>query len=555
MDCKLHITLAIITKFLDKCNNSSSERGSILGLKVFLMLFGITAAHVYVNTALMKINLHTIRNDSLLGTLKFVSKTKDCQQYGALIHDDMINKDVKDAKAYKTYYDFATGKDTPKKARKFKKVASPSRKLSLILEEEPAEKPKRAKKLDKKSTTMPTAGITIRDTPSESVPRSKHQLKLIEEKAWIYFMMWHYLKLLSSRKASWKLISFMQVAQGDSGDDDDDNDDDSDEVTKDDDEDDVKSDADDDKEASDSKKTDSDKDENLNLNQNDDEEEEKEEEYVRTPDSFKFNDDDEECEELYKDVNVRLTNTEHEEQGKKDEEMTNASRDYKFEKKAKEERKRYIDLVKKYMKEIIKDEVKNQLLEILPKEVSDYTTPVIQNSITELLENIVLAKSSSQHKSTYKAAALLTKFELKKILLDKIQKSKLYQCAQEHKDLYDALVKSYKLDKDLFESYGKVYTLKRDQEDKDNYEDPPTGSDQGLKKQKTSKDVKPSREELMFETIDTKMPLNQGEYLGNTDNQPNVKEALKDDWFKKPKRPSTPDLDWDTTKMIDFRPP
>nr|GFD10513.1 hypothetical protein [Tanacetum cinerariifolium] len=160
-----------------------------------------------------RINLHTIRNDSLLGTLKFVSKTKDCQQYGALIHDDMINKDVKDAKAYKTYYDFATGKDTPKKARKFKKVASPSRKLSLILEEEPAEKPKRAKKLDKKSTTMPTAGITIRDTPSESVPRSKHQLKLIEEKAWIYFMMWHYLKLLSSRKASWKLISFMQVAQ------------------------------------------------------------------------------------------------------------------------------------------------------------------------------------------------------------------------------------------------------------------------------------------------------------------------------------------------------
>ncbi|GKF96605.1 hypothetical protein Tco_0292426, partial [Tanacetum coccineum] len=39
----------------------------------------------------------------------------DYQQYGALIPDDMINQDIKDSKAYKTY-DFATGKVPPKKA-------------------------------------------------------------------------------------------------------------------------------------------------------------------------------------------------------------------------------------------------------------------------------------------------------------------------------------------------------------------------------------------------------------------------------------------------------
>nr|GFC68439.1 hypothetical protein [Tanacetum cinerariifolium] len=61
-------------------------------------------------------------------------------------------------------------------------------------------------------------------------------------------------------------------------------------------------------------------------------------------------------------------------------------------------------------------------------------------------------------------------------------KSKSYRGAQEHKELYDALVKSYKLDKDLFESYGKAYSLKRDHEDKDKDEDPHAGSDQGLKK-------------------------------------------------------------------------
>nr|GEY09860.1 hypothetical protein [Tanacetum cinerariifolium] len=133
--------------------------------------------------------------------------------------------------------------------------------------------------------------------------------------------------------------------------------------------------------------------------------------------------------------------------------------------------------------------------------------------------------------------ASLTEFELKNILLDKIQKSKSYRGAQEHKDLYDALVKSYKLDKDLFESYGKVYSLKRDIKDKD--EDPPAGSDQVLKKQNTSKDAEPSRgskfkesksssskgskcqpkssgksaqeEEPVFEVVDTEMPLNQGD--------------------------------------------
>nr|GFC02241.1 hypothetical protein [Tanacetum cinerariifolium] len=104
-----------------------------------------------------RINLHTVRDDTLLGILKFVSKTQDYQHYGALIPNEMINQDTKDSKAYKTYLDFATGKATPKKARKFKEVASPSRKLSHVLEEEPAVKPKRAKRPAKKSTTVPTS--------------------------------------------------------------------------------------------------------------------------------------------------------------------------------------------------------------------------------------------------------------------------------------------------------------------------------------------------------------------------------------------------------------
>ncbi|GJS59146.1 hypothetical protein Tco_0653930 [Tanacetum coccineum] len=164
-----------------------------------------------------------------------------------------------------------------------------------------------------------------------------------------------------------------------------------------------------------------------------------------------------------------------------------------FEKKAQEERKLYIDVVEKSVKDIIKDEVKSLLPQILPKEVSDFATPVIQSTITESLENVVLAKSSSQPQSTYEAATSLTEFELKKILIDKLEKSKSYRAAEEHRNLYDALIKSYQLDKDLFDSYGKVYSLKRSREDKDKDEDPPAGPDQWLKKKKTSKDAEPSR--------------------------------------------------------------
>ncbi|GKA16425.1 hypothetical protein Tco_0696172 [Tanacetum coccineum] len=123
------------------------------------------------------INLHTIRDDSLLGTLKFVSKTQDYQQYGALIPDDMINQDIKDSNAYKTYYDFATGKVPPKKARKYKKVASPPRKLSLVEEVEPLKKGKRVKRPAKKSSTTPIADVILRDTPGVPVSKKKAPAK------------------------------------------------------------------------------------------------------------------------------------------------------------------------------------------------------------------------------------------------------------------------------------------------------------------------------------------------------------------------------------------
>ncbi|GJZ72133.1 putative ribonuclease H-like domain-containing protein [Tanacetum coccineum] len=159
----------------------------------------------------------------------------------------------------------------------------------------------------------------------------------------------------------------------------------------------------------------------------------------------------------------------------------------------------------------------------------------------------------------YKQDLTLTEFELKKILLDKMQKSKSYRGAQEHKELYDGQVKSYKLDKDLFESYGKAYSIKRDCEDKDKDKDPPAGSDQGsskgTKSQPKSSSKSAQAEESVFEVADTEVPQNQGSDLGHTNDQPNVEAALKHDWFKKPERPPTLDHDWNARIYVDFRPP
>nr|GEY57523.1 hypothetical protein [Tanacetum cinerariifolium] len=114
---------------------------------------------------------------------------------------------------------------------------------------------------------------------------------------------------------------------------------------------------------------------------------------------------------------------------------------------------------------------------------------------------------------------------------------------------------------------------KRKQDDADKDKGPSAGSDQGLKRRKTSKDTEPSKkaksietskgtskgtsksqpkstnkfaqaEETVFEAGDTQEPHNQGQDMGNIDDQPNVKAAPKYDWFKKPERPPNPDSDW-----------
>nr|GFB33583.1 hypothetical protein [Tanacetum cinerariifolium] len=124
------------------------------------------------------IYLHLSRNlVTLASTLKFGYETEDYHKYGALIPDGMINDDIKLSTSYKTYPDYATGKVPPKKARKFKKPASPKLKIVHVSTKEPTQKGKRVKRPTKKATIAPTTGVIIRDTPNKSVSNKKAPVK------------------------------------------------------------------------------------------------------------------------------------------------------------------------------------------------------------------------------------------------------------------------------------------------------------------------------------------------------------------------------------------
>ncbi|GKC49593.1 hypothetical protein Tco_1072338, partial [Tanacetum coccineum] len=241
-----------------------------------------------------------------------------------------------------------------------------------------------------------------------------------------------------------------------------------------------------------------------------------------------------------------------------------------------ETREEFMTFLSESLTARIKEQVRDQLPQILPNVVSNFPPPVIEKMIKVSRNKVTLAKVSSQPHSSYEAAATLTEFELKKILIDKMEKSESYLTATEHRDCYDGLKKSYEVDMDYFSSYD-VYSLKRSLKDKDKHEDPSTRSDRGLKKRKTSKYAEPTTcqkkkdstsgsskgtksqskssgksvqsKELVFEVADSDMPQDQEGNLGDNEDEPRNETASRRDWFKKRTPPQEPtDPDWNIGK-------
>ncbi|GJU49972.1 hypothetical protein Tco_1219527 [Tanacetum coccineum] len=157
------------------------------------------------------------------------------------------------------------------------------------------------------------------------------------------------------------------------------------------------------------------------------------------------------------------------------------------------------------------------------KVVSDFATPVIQSTIKETLEQtpVVSAQSSSQPQSSYAATESIIKFELKKILIEKMKRS-------------------------------------QSNHEKDKDEDPSAGPNQGkvTKNGRTRKEGKFSKKSSTLKESTKGKPPSKSSKTGKSASvDQSVKEPEHDpDWFTQPPRPKTPDPEWNTVKTIDDTP-
>nr|GEU47885.1 copia protein [Tanacetum cinerariifolium] len=154
-------------------------------------------------------------------------------------------------------------------------------------------------------------------------------------------------------------------------------------------------------------------------------------------------------------------------------------------------------------------------------------------------------------------AASLSEFELKKILIEKIETNKLINRPDIQKDLYNALVESYNTDKDIITSYGDVVTLKEDDMIKIRMKTPPLDQTKGQREENQAK--KPSKsayeEEHDQKVVDSKAQPHQEFNTGN-DDVASVREALNNDECQwNPSSSLTPNREWHKTKTVDNRPP
>ncbi|GKC03676.1 hypothetical protein Tco_0995286 [Tanacetum coccineum] len=370
---------------------------------------------------------HTDRDDTMFTAMRCISRHEDTQVYGTILPKDLTNQAMLESKAYKTYYAFAFREKTPKPKYVRKKSDSDT---------SPKQKPVQATKGD--------------GTDFESgVPDEQH------------------LKTTGADEGT-----------GDSGEEDEDDENDSKDESDGNDDDDANDDNqegddmnDDDKET-DSDRIESDRIKIPVLNQSSTEYYKKKKKRLMMKKRWmkkKIMRSLRRFEQVEEDAHVKLTSVL--ETQKTDEPVQSSSISSEFTSKllnlenpslADNEIASLMDTTARHATTVpeitssftttipppplFNDRVTNlekDLSEI--KQVDQYAQAL--SSIPAIVDQAaVLARSSSQPKSTYEATASLSKFELIKILLDKMEESKSHLRADYKKKLYDALMTEKKIE-------------------------------------------------------------------------------------------------------------
>ncbi|GJS78764.1 hypothetical protein Tco_0728645 [Tanacetum coccineum] len=138
--------------------------------------------------------------------------------------------------------------------------------------------------------------------------------------------------------------------------------------------------------------------------------------------------------------------------------------------------------------------------------------------------------------------------------------SKSFNKSPKHRALYHALMESILKYEDAMDVGVADKLKKRKPDDADQDEGPSTGSNRGLKRQRTSKGTETSKktstskDSSKGKSPSTSSKFSKFEDLSKTDEQPNDEDVPKNDWYKKSRSNTSPDPEWNEGKLVDDGP-
>nr|GEX76090.1 reverse transcriptase domain-containing protein [Tanacetum cinerariifolium] len=202
----------------------------------------------------------------------------------------------------------------------------------------------------------------------------------------------------------------------------------------------------------------------------------------------------------------------------------------------------FLHTIDENMKKIIKGQVKIQV-----KEQVSCILSRIEEYVNAQLEAEVLTRSSNSSRTSYAVAADLTEMELKRILIEKMEGNKSIQRSDEQRNLYKALVDAYEADKTILESYGDTTILKRRRGDDDDQEGPSAGSDRGSKRRREGGEPEPASTPSEPTTRSAGRSTTGTQSGQMSASASAFAEEPHPEWFSQPRKPPTPDHDWNKT--------
>nr|GEU92586.1 hypothetical protein [Tanacetum cinerariifolium] len=475
-----------------------------------------------------KNNVGSQRDDHMFFTIKLVSRHQNTQQFGALLPIQFTNEDIRNSNAYKEYYAVATGVTPPKPKASVRKIRSSS---DTTITPPTAVAGPRLTTYEKGKQAAKASKAKSLFSLSEVAMTEAQQLKLATKRS---LQQTHISQVSGSGayKGNGTLPGVPDVPTDESKE----------EISWNS----TNEEGDDDEQASDEEEF-----IHPSLSTHAEEETRDEESFDPIPKTPKNSDDEgsgeenlginvsreeghdeeEEEDELYRDVNINQgrgiqTTQEFEDSHKNDE---------------------FLKTIDENMQKIIKENVKEQV------------------------------------KISYVVAADLSEMELKKILIEKMEGNKSIHLSNEQGNLYKALVEAYESDKIILDTYGDTVTLKRRRDDDANKDEEPSARpDQGPKKRRkgkepesvsapkekatrsadksthgsksrqTSTSESATAEEPMQTTFEMEEPSHPKLDTG-VDDQPIVESSQPPECFSQQKKPPTPDRDWNKTLSATYR--